>query len=77
MPLPVQAALVQLVRFSPANFGAKQGEEFWAPARYVAIVISPASAGPALVDLGPAEAIERSVAALREHVLAVRKKGRP
>jgi tetratricopeptide (TPR) repeat protein len=69
--LPADGLLVDIVRFRPAIFAAKENEKHWEPARYVAWLTPPAGRGEIeVVDLGPAEAIDAAVALVRAGVAA-------
>jgi len=68
--LPASHVLVEIARFRRWDFTGKQAEK-WGPLHYAAWVIPSPSAGPVrLIDLGPADAIEKAV----EQVQAVFKK---
>ncbi|CAN5627351.1 hypothetical protein BH23GEM9_BH23GEM9_05140 [soil metagenome] len=65
------SVLVELVRFTPIDFTAREalGEQRFADSRYVALVLPAGDAGsPMLVDLGAAAAIDGLVAEWRAEV---------
>jgi len=64
--LPGDAVLVEIARFDVFDFKAKGTEKQWKPAHYAAWVIPTAGGGDVrVIDLGPAEAIDAAVAAVR------------
>jgi CHAT domain-containing protein/tetratricopeptide (TPR) repeat protein len=76
--LPPGSVLVELACFDLFDFKAVEGQPKWQPARYAAWIIPPA--GPVrLLDLGPAEAIDKVVQqvrqALQDAPKAIRLKG--
>jgi hypothetical protein len=68
--LPLDAALVEFVRFTPFAFDAvpARGEEAWRPPRYLAFVLL-GSGTPRLLDLGEASPIDHLIAAFRARVV--------
>ncbi|MEW5721813.1 MAG: tetratricopeptide repeat protein [Thermodesulfobacteriota bacterium] len=59
--LPPGSVLLEFARADRINFLANRGRDRWRPAHYLAFVLPAGSAdGPALVDLGEAEALERA-----------------
>jgi tetratricopeptide (TPR) repeat protein len=77
--LPPGGTLVELVRFHPRNFAELcAGREGFLPARYLAFVLRAAEEGVAMVDAGPADALESGGgvealrAALTPHVAGCR-----
>lgn len=81
--LPSQSVLVEMARFRVRNFAARQADpDKWQPPRYAAWIIPAADEGPVrLIDLGPAEAIERDVLLARQALVAalelIRSDGEP
>ncbi len=67
--LSQDAILLDIVRFEPYIFGAKHGEKYWQPARYVVWLVPPAGQGPVeIVDLGEAGAIDGAVEKARQAI---------
>lgn len=67
--LPADSALVELARYRPYDFGAPGTKGSFLPDRYLAFVLRPGGeAVPALVDLGPAEAVNKAVAAFKNGI---------
>lgn len=68
--LPADAALIELVQYTPFNFQATDQDQLWQGTRYVAFILRTGEQAEVdLVDLGPAEAIDRLVDELRAHVV--------
>jgi hypothetical protein len=64
--LPAGGVLVELVRFRPRDFAAMcAGHEGQQPARYLAFVLRADAGGVVMIDLGPAETLERESGKLR------------
>ena len=62
-----ESVLVEIARFGVFNFHHGKEASWWGPARYAAWVFPPQGMGEVqLVDLGPAEAIERAVSEYRK-----------
>jgi tetratricopeptide (TPR) repeat protein len=55
--LPADAVLIDVARFRPFDFKAKERKKEWQPARYAAWV-TPKNGPTAVVDLGPADKID-------------------
>ncbi len=63
--LSPDSVLIQLARFDVFDFKALKDQNRWQPARYVAWII-PATGPVRLVNLGPADAIDKDVRRVRE-----------
>jgi len=63
--IPADGVLIDIARFRPHRFGAKDGEKKWDDARYVAWVI-PAKGPIRIVDLGEADKIDAATKSARE-----------
>lgn len=71
--LPEAAALVEFIRFDEHCFGAvpAAGEPRWGRARYLAFVLRQAQPDDvAMIDLGPAERIDRLIANFRRGIVS-------
>lgn len=67
--LPAGTALVEVLRIRVMNFKAKGKEPLWKPDHYVAFVVRAEMDAPVrLIDLGPAEAIDKGVQEFREKI---------
>ncbi len=65
--LPRESVLVEIARFGVLKFRHGNEATWWQPARYAAWVFPPEGKGEVrLVDLGPAEEIERAVSGYRK-----------
>jgi len=63
--IPADGVLIDIARFRPHRFGAKDGEKKWNDAHYVAWVI-PAKGPIRIVDLGEADKIDAATKSARE-----------
>jgi len=69
--LPVDAILIDIARFKVATFGRQTGEKAYHPARYAAWLVPAKGQGDVhLIDLGDADTIDATVAAVRKGMLA-------
>ena len=68
--LPAGSALVEFVRVRPYDLKGVtlSPEQRWLPARYAALVVTPDSASPRRIDLGPAAPIEDAIRQVRGHL---------
>lgn len=65
--LPAKSALVDIARLPVYDFQASRDQPRWQPARYVAWITRPNHEGETtIVDLGPAEAIDKAVQTARK-----------
>ncbi len=63
--IPPDAAMVEIVQYSPFNPKTKKSSEKWGKPRYAAVVLR-ASGEPKWVDLGEAATIDKSVTSFRQ-----------
>jgi tetratricopeptide (TPR) repeat protein len=70
--LPPDSALLDIGHFREYDFKAKEKEEGWGAERYL-VFVTPAgvTAEPVMVDLGPAEPIDKAVAEFRKAIREV------
>jgi CHAT domain-containing protein/tetratricopeptide (TPR) repeat protein len=80
--LPRESVLVEIARFRVFDFHHGDEMNWWQPPRYAAWVLPPEGMGDIrLVDLGPAEEIEKAISlyrtAMRSSALEINRKGEP
>jgi CHAT domain-containing protein/tetratricopeptide (TPR) repeat protein len=80
--LDADEVLIEIVRFSFAELTQRSEKEKWKPPRYAAWIVPAADHGDVrVIDLGPADAIDHAVAAVRTRLAAastdIRQQGEP